>query len=379
MIYLDNAATTFPKSESVYKAMDEANRSLAVNAGRGSYTKARQAAELISNTKKTILKLVNGVNIAEVAFTPSVTIAMNEILAGLPLKENDIIYVSPYEHNAVARPLELLVKKKKIRVKELPINQGSLEIDMDKIRYLFSKEPPVCVCCTHISNVTGYILPVSEIFEVAKEYQAVTVLDAAQSLGLLSVDVNVCNADFIAFAGHKTLYGPVGIAGFIDVAGVELEEYIVGGTGSDSLNLSMPVTSPSKYESASPNVVAIAGLAAALDELEGNYLKEKELSDYLIEKLGQIEGIKLYLPKNIIDNHVGIVSFNLEGYKADDIGIILDEDYGIAVRTGYHCAPYVHEHLKDEKYLGTVRVGIGKFNKKEQVDELVNAVIEIME
>ena len=378
MIYLDNAATTFPKSETVYQAMDKANRELAVNAGRGSYSKAKQAAELIFDTKKKILELVNGTNVAEVAFTPSATIAMNEIIAGLPLHENDIVYVSPYEHNAVARPLALLSKKRKIQIRELPVDEETLEIDIDKMRYLFSKETPACVCCTHVSNVTGYILPVSEIFQIAKDYQAVTVLDAAQSMGLIAIDINACNANFIVFAGHKTLYGPVGIAGFIDVAGIKLEEYIVGGTGSDSLDLSMPETSPARYESASPNIVAIAGLRAALDELEGNYLKEKELSDYLIEKLSAVDVIKMYLPANVRDNHVGIISFNLAGYKADDVGLILDEDYGIAVRAGYHCAPFVHKHLNDEKYLGTVRVGIGKFNTKEEIDKLISAIIEIM-
>lgn len=378
MIYLDNAATTFPKPESVYQALDEANRVLAVNAGRGSYGAAREATKLMDKAKDKLLSLVNTPIGAKVIFTPSVTIALNMILNGLSLTLGANVYVSPYEHNAVARTVHFLEKRKLINVIELPLDSETLEIDIDKMKYLFSKKRPMCVCCTHVSNVTGYVLPISDIFEIAKQYGAITILDAAQSIGLVNFSAKSIGADFIAFAGHKTLYGPFGIGGFIDVNNIQLNEYIVGGTGSDSLNLEMPSNSPFKYESASPNIVAIAGLDAALDELNVSelYEKEKELTEYLVTELEKVDGIELYLP--LKDKHVGIVSFNLSGYKSEDIGMILDEDYNIAVRTGYHCAPLIHKYLKDERSLGTIRVGLGRYSTKDDVDTLIGALNEII-
>ena len=353
MIYLDNAATTFPKAEEVYLAMDMANRNLAVNAGRGSYHLAREANQLIDDTKAMLLKLVNAPNQAKVIFTPSATIALNEILCGIKFQKNDVVYVSPYEHNAVARTLRLIEKRKNIKIIEMPLDLETLEIDIEKLKYMFSKSRPTCVCVTHVSNVTGYILPLEELFILAKEYEAITITDAAQSLGCIDLDLSVLKADFLVFAGHKTLYGPLGIAGFIDANQIDLDEYIVGGTGSDSLNLDMPLNSPNKYESASSNVVAIAGLKAALEDLQSNNRTEveKKITEYAIDQLKEIAGIQLYLPQNI-NQHTSIISFNIEGYKAEDVGMILDEDYGIAVRTGYHCAAYIHKYLKDEEFLG---------------------------
>ena len=375
MIYLDNAATTFPKPEEVYLAMDEANRTYAVNAGRGSYRVAQYASKVIDETRLEILKLVHGDKDSSVVLVPSVTIALNQIFHGLPFGAGDIVYVSPYEHNAVARTLHLISKRKGIIIKELPINEDTLEIDLDKVRYQFSKEPPKCVCVTHVSNVTGYILPVEDLLIESKKYDAVTVLDASQSLGLLEVDVKKLKADFIAFAGHKTLYGPLGVAGFITNSNEILDEFIVGGTGSDSLNLNMPQGLPNRYEAASSNIVAIAGINAALKWLSVSevYMHEKKLTHYLVENLRNIPNVKLYLPRNE-ENHISIVSFNIEGYKADDIGMILDQDFDIAVRTGYHCAPFIHKYLKNGEYSGTIRIGLGFYNNTKEIDFLGNAL-----
>lgn len=378
MIYLDNAATTFPKPEAVYQSMDYINRNLALNAGRGAYNAAKKVSEIIDDTRNALKKLVNADSNAISVFTPSVTIALNQILMGLDLKNGDIVYASPYEHNAVARTLHLLVKEKGIIVKELPINQETLEIDIDKMKYVLAKDKPKCVCSTYVSNVTGYILPIDEIFTEARKNNAVTVLDAAQAVGLIEMDLQKLKVDFMAFAGHKTLYGPFGIAGFIINSNTNLKEVIVGGTGSDSLNLEMPQYIPNKFEPASTNIVAISGLKAALEwiDVESIYTHEKELTSYLVSKLTDIDGVKLYLPKNL-DKHISIVSFNIDGYKSEEIGMILDEDFDIAVRTGYHCAPFIHKYLKDEEYFGTVRVSLGKFNEIKEIDTLINAIEEI--
>ncbi len=377
MIYLDNAATTFPKSESVYAAMDRANRELCVNAGRGSYKTAREASELISETKKMLRDLVHADIDSAVVLSPSITIALNQIINGIAFTKNSIVYVSPYEHNAVARTIHLASQKIGFKVKQLPMDE-SFEIDIDKIKYEFSKEKPSVIICTHVSNVTGYVLPVTEIFHEAKGFGAICILDSAQSLGLVPIDVRSMEVDIMAFAGHKTLYGPFGIGGFLNISGISLNEVITGGTGSDSLNLEMPNHPEGRFEAASANIVAIAGLNAALKEVnvDDSYTKEKELTGYLIERVSKIKNIKLFLPGNT-DNHVGIVSFVINGMASEDVGTILDEDFDIAVRTGYHCAPFIHDYIGDKKNSGTVRVGLGKFNTKSDIDELISALEDI--
>lgn len=378
MVYLDNAATTFPKPEVVYRAMDKMNREGAVNAGRGSYKLARDASKLIGETKDLIRRLVHVDASSAVVFSPSVTIAMNQIVNGMQLREQAVVYVSPYEHNAVARSIHELGKKKKLIIREIPLN-SDLEIDLEKMKYDFAIDKPDAVFCTHVSNVTGYILPVKKIFEEAKKYGSITVLDVAQSMGLVQIRADLMQVDLIAFAGHKTLYGPFGIGGFINVSGIPLDIFISGGTGSESLNLEMPSGKETRYESASCNIVAVAGLNAALKVIDPDacMAHEKELGDYLIKKLSEIRSVKMYVPKDR-ESHVGIVSYVVDGYISEDVGMILDEDFDIAVRTGYHCAPFIHKYLKDENTLGTVRVGLGQFSVKEDIDKLAMGLKEII-
>lgn len=204
-------------------------------------------------------------------------------------------------------------------------------------------------------------------------------LDTAQSLGVEAICCQDINISFLAFAGHKALYGPMGIGGFVDLKKSKLQEVIVGGTGSNSLSLDMPKESPYRYESSSCNIVAVAGLHTALDEVdvEENAKKEKELLEYLIEELRLIDGVEMYMPANC--NHKSIVSINLRNYKADEVAEILDQDFDIAVRAGYHCAPLIHKWMKDEEYHGTVRISVGKFNQKSDIEALVNAIKELCE
>lgn len=378
MVYLDNAATTFPKPESVYAAMDKMNRKGAVNAGRGSYRLAQDASKLIADTKSKLRQLVHVDASTAVIFSPSITIAINQIVNGLDLRRKAVVYVSSYEHNAVARSIYALSKKLELVVKEIPLNDD-LEIDFEKMKYEFSKDRPEVVFCTHVSNVTGYVLPIKEIFAEAKKHGSINILDSAQSMGLIDIRADLIDVDLIGFAGHKTLYGPFGIGGFINVSGVKLQSFIAGGTGSDSLNLDMPTGNESKYEASSSNIVAIAGLHAALSCLnqEEHLAYEKEMTDYLIERLSSIKEVKMYLPSNR-ENHVGIVSMTLDGINSEDVGMILNEDFDIAVRTGYHCAPYIHKYLKDEGTLGTVRIGLSQFSTRADIDKLYSAIRDIL-
>lgn len=381
-IYLDNAATTFPKPECVYAQMDRVNRTLAVNAGRGSYKLAQQASRMIEETRELLLELVNGKQVAEVVLTASATVALNQIIGGMSWGEQDVVYVTPFEHNAVIRPLYLQQQKYGFTILELPLLEDSYALDLEKTAFFFSQSPPAAVFATHISNVIGYILPIKELAVLAKKYKATVVVDASQSLGLLSVDLQQLPVDFMAFAGHKNLYGPFGTGGFYKKKGLELAPYLAGGTGSDSLNPAMPQSGSLRYEAASPNIVAIAGLHAALEDLgrsEGMddwYEKERELTAYLSAGLRQIAGVTLYAPPE--NSHIGMAAFGVSGYQSGEVGMLLDEDYHIAVRTGYHCAPLIHKSLKDKVQLGVVRASIGRYTTRQEVERLVAAVEEIV-
>ena len=390
-IYLDNAATTYPKPEVVYQAMDQVYRTMGVNAGRGSYRLAQKAGELIEETKNMILQQVHGKQQTEVVFTASATLAWNQILGGMDWKETDTVYVSPYEHNAVMRTLYQQKKQYGFEIMELAIQEDKLLLDLEKIRYQFVTHPPYVVIMTQVSNVTGYILPVEEISVMAKEYYATTMVDAAQAFGLLPIDLQKIPIDFYVFAGHKTPYGPFGIGGFVWDGSLHLKTLLAGGTGSDSRNLEMPLEGSLRYEPGSMNIVAVAGLHAALKELEDNQgenglLREgsrqgeivllQKLTEKIIQELSKIPQVILYLPEDR-ERHVGIVAFNIKGYRSEDVAMILDEDYEIFVRAGYHCAPLIHKYLLNEEYGGVVRASVGKFNKEEEIDGLVKAVREI--
>ena len=374
MIYLDNAATTFPKPERVYNALEAANRKLSFNAGRGSYKAARDASAVIDDTKNQLLSLLHATGYADVVFTPSVTHALNQVLNGLDLTRDSVIYVSPYEHNAVARTVHQLSVNSGASVEMLPLTDD-LQIDLEKAKYQFSINTPSVVILNALSNVTGYILPVTELFLMAKECGATTVLDAAQATGLIDLDMPTLNADILCFAGHKTLMGPFGIGGFLIKHGITLKKVLTGGTGSASLTLDMPEEAPGRYEASSTNVVAIAGLNASLKGLDIDKHREtvRELTEYLLKALSNVPSVNL-MGAFDTDKTLGIVSFVVEGYESDEIGTILDDEYDIAVRTGYHCAPYIHDYLGDKPYHGTIRIGIGQFNTKEDIDALISAI-----
>lgn len=370
MIYFDNAATTYPKPESVYQAMDDVNRTMAVNSGRGTYALAQKANMLILNTKEKIKKLVKANDVAEVVFTPSATLACNQIIGGIDWNNSMTAYVSPYEHNAVARPLHLQKKKFGFDVEELAINPETLELDVDKIAFQFSQKRPDVLFISHVSNVIGYIAPLKEILDVAEQYHPIVVVDASQAMGLVPIELRNMGIDFYIFAGHKTPYGPFGIGGYVNNRGFRLSPYITGGTGSDSLNLDSD-----SQETGSPNIVAVAGLGAALDTLEPERIlkKEQKITENIVERLKNLPNVTIYTPQKA-QNRVGIVSFNVEGYKASDIGTILSEEFDIAIRTGYQCAPYIHKWLNDEDYLGLARVSVGQFTTDEMIQQLFEAI-----
>lgn len=381
MIYLDNAATTFPKPEIVYQAVDKIQKTLAVNAGRGSYHTAQKANDILNAVRKQIAELTFCSCPEKVILTPSATIAMNQIINGLSWSKYSNVYITPFEHNAVVRTLKSVSDKYGFEIIQLPFDGITHKLDEVKMLNMFAVKHPDAVFTTHISNVTGTIIPVNTIFHSAKKYHAVTILDASQSLGMLDCDVRNIPVDFLVFAGHKNLYGHIGTGGFICCSEIELKLFITGGTGSDSLNTDMPAEYPSRYEAGSHDIISVASLNAALEWLkstnrEAIFRHKKELTAYLIDKLNSIKSLKLYLPTDL-NEHIAIVSFTHKEYLPSELAEILDMDFDIAVRSGYHCVPYVHQLIGTEKNGGTVRVSLGYFNTKEEINLLADALKEL--
>lgn len=370
MYYFDNAATTFPKPEQVYSFMDNFYRNCGVNVGRGQFSKATEAASLVAETRKLLLELFKCNHSYDVVFTPSATLAINTILQGLNITDGQVVYITPFEHNAVLRVLNHLKKIIDLKIFTLEVDKKSLNYDLQKIKYAFHQAKPDYVIMSHASNVIGKIAPIKEICKLAKQYKATTVVDMAQTAGLIDTNIQESQVDFAVFAGHKTLYAPFGISGFITDKVDKLKPLIYGGTGGDSINEAMPLNSPEKFEAGSTNILSIAGLNASLkwiNEIGINKLfeKEKETTEKLLELLSHYSNISVIRSK--ADN-IGVVSCTFDGYSSDNIGHILDE-YGIAVRTGLHCSPQAHKFIGTSPG-GTVRFSISYFTTDEDMATL---------
>lgn len=384
MIYLDNAATTYPKPEEVYEKMDMLTREMSVNAGRGSYELARKATGVINGTRAKIADFFGAEDVNDVVFASSATEAANRVLLGYDFKENMTVYVSPYEHNAVMRTLEAVRKKTGIQIKLLATdNKGYL--DIEEIEYQFMCDEPDFVCINMASNVTGYILPFEKIAHMAKEYEAVVFADAAQAAGNIKINLKETDIDILIFAGHKSLYGLFGVGGFATNSRIferdkKLNPVIFGGNGEDSLNLGLPETGISKYEVGSLNVPAIGALKCGIDSIKSDFNEIRQHEDkmfrYLLEEIEKMDGIIIFQKPETeeeFENHIAVISTAFEKYASDDAGTILDGEYNIAVRTGYHCAPLIHDVIGSKKYGGTIRISIGRYTTKEDIDRLVYA------
>ena len=373
--YFDNAATTFPKPETVYTFMDKFYRECGVNVGRGQHRLASVANKLREETRELLLSLFH-CPAKKVVFTHTATEALNIILQGLGVTNNGTIYLSPFEHNAVTRTIYHLQSIYKLNVLTLAVDRDSLTYDLEKIKYQFADNKPNMVVISHASNVCGVIAPIKKICELSKKHNAVNIIDMAQTAGLIDTDLSSSVFDFAVFAGHKTLYAPLGIAGFICSGDVVPKPLIFGGTGTDSANQSLPSEVPEMYEVASPNIIAIAGLNAALKWIEKTgidniYAIEKKNHAELLNILDSFPNIRVINSKET-ERCIGVVSCVFDGYGSDSIGQILSEK-DISVRTGLHCAPYAHKFL-DTYPAGTVRFSVSYFNNQDDFDMLGEAL-----
>lgn len=379
MAYFDNAATTYPKPEVVYSCMDMFYRSNGASAGRGKYGASVSAGALIAETRQLIQDLMH-CQAKQVVFTPTATVALNIVLQGLIKSGVKEIYISPFEHNAVTRTLHSYSESGQINVHKLAVTDDMV-YDIQRIRYQFESEKPDLVIISHASNVFGLIAPIEDIFKLSKQFNAYTVADMAQTAGLVDCNVGSSVFDFAIFAGHKTLYGPTGISGFIMKPEIDLPSVIYGGTGYESANQNMPRSLPERFEMGTMNISGIAGLNAALkwiDEISISNLREKETRNRLrlLEILDNYWFIKVIgnYPQN---NYVGIVSCVIDGISSDSAGQIFDKT-GIAVRTGLQCAPLAHEFMKTYP-AGTIRFSVSYFTTEQDFQELIQALDYIEE
>lgn len=380
MHYFDNAATTFPKPDAVYDNMDSFYRTYGVNVGRGQFREASVASHMVDETRELMLELFHASNLYSCIFSSSATEALNIILQGFPWKRGMNVYISPFEHNAVLRTLQHIQDMYGITIQTLLPDSKTLKYDLSAVRAVFTSKKPDVVIFTHASNAFGNILPIADIFTLAKEAGAVTICDMAQTAGLIDTNIVDSRIDYAVFAGHKTLYGPFGIAGFVTNQKLILSPLVFGGTGVDSKNPHMPEEMPTKYEAGSPNIHAISGLNAALKWIKNigiNNIRqiEQEKTRELLDILQSHSNIHV-IGSSAEDDRIGVVSCVFDGYSSDSIGQVLSE-YDVAVRTGLHCAPKAHEFMKTAPD-GTVRFSVGYFVSDEALSEL-SKVLEYIE
>lgn len=376
--YFDNAATTFPKPEEVYQFMDSFYREYGVNVGRGQYKLAARAAALVTETRKLLLDLNHCPN-KTVVFTPTATEALNIILNGIIQKNRMTVYLSPFEHNAVVRVINHLSQTAALTIVTLAFDMASFAYDLEKIGYQFSKDKPDVVVVSHASNVCGVVAPIQELCSLSKSHGAVNVIDMCQTMGLIDTDLNTDNIDYAVFAAHKTLYGSLGLGGFICKVDARPEPLLYGGTGIDSANPLLPDGIPERYEVGSANISAIAGLNAALrwgQEQGISAIRATEQANHerLIALLGHYNNIKIVGGSK---QGIGVVSCVFDDYGCDNIGQVLS-DKNIAVRTGLHCAPNAHRFLGTFP-AGTVRFSVSFFNTEDDFARLEEALDYIHE
>lgn len=379
MAYFDNAATTFPKPEEVYSYMDQFYRECGASAGRGHYSLSQNTAKMVAETRGLIQDLLH-CPAKQVVFTPSATIALNIVLQGILSTGVSNVYISPFEHNAVTRTLHHFEKQNKIAVHQLSVST-SLSFDLERIRYQFDETKPDLVIVSHASNVCGLIAPVEEIFALAKKHSAITVVDMAQTAGLVDCNIGSSVFDFAIFAGHKTLYGPTGISGFVMSPEIKLPSVLFGGTGYESANQDMPDSLPERFEMGTQNTSGLAGLNAALRwnkvlTTDAIWQKEQMHRKRLLDLLSEYWFIKI-ISNNPGQKYIGIVSCLIDGISSDSAAGVFDR-CGVAVRTGLHCAPLAHQFLGTYP-AGTVRFSVGYFTSDTDFAELQEALDYIEE
>jgi cysteine desulfurase family protein len=355
------------------KAMDVAG----ANPGRGSHRMAVQASRVLFGARKAISTLLGVRNANDIALGSNTTEALNLAIQGW-LREGDHVIATMAEHNSVRRPLEYMRRSRNVEVDYVPVNAAG-QIDLTQFARLFRSNTRLVVC-THSSNLLGSILPIGEIALMCQKHKVTLLVDAAQSAGILPVDVKQLGIDMLAFPGHKGLLGPQGTGGLYIAPELDVQPLLHGGTGSQSEAIEQPHVRPDRYEAGTPNTVGIAGLAAGVQHVleltpEIIYKQEWDLTQHMMDGLSSVQGIRMLGPE-IGQPRTGLLSFTVEGYDSAQLAFQLDRNYGIAVRSGFHCTPLAHESAGTTES-GAVRASVGYNTSINDVNALIEAVIEL--
>ncbi len=377
-VYLDNAATSWPKPEAVYTAVDRYLREVGASAGRSGYRDATDAQRVVDAARRGCAGLLGVRDPSRIVFGSNGTDALNLAIHGL-LRPGDRVVTTETEHNSVLRPLAEAARAKKVEVTFVGCDAAGY-VDPQDIRQALAGRPTRLVAASHASNVTGAIQPVAEIAQAAHEAQALVLVDAAQSAGHAPVDVSQLGADLLATSGHKGLLGPLGTGLLYVRPGLEgeLQPIRHGGTGLNSTEDRQPTELPERYEAGNLNTPALAGLAAATQFLSERSLAaivehEGQLVARLIQGLRSLSAVRLFGPAPG-QPRVAVVSFSVEGYDPQEFAAALDSATSVQCRAGLHCAPRMHAALGTQAGGGLVRLSLGWSTTETDVDRAVEAI-----
>mgnify|MGYP000854703389 CR=1 FL=1 len=376
LIYMDNAATSWPKPPQVIEAMERCMRESA-NPGRGGHEMSVRASRILFEARRLLAQLFRIANPNDIAFTLNTTHALNLALQGW-LKPGDHVVATTLEHNSIRRPLEALKRKRGVRVTYVPANRQGF-VHPRQLAEAIGPDTRL-IAVTHSSNLLGTVLPVEEFGKIARAKGVRMLVDAAQSAGVLDIDVEAMGIDLLAFPGHKGLLGPQGTGGLYIHPGMDLEPLMLGGTGSRSESPEQPDVRPDRYEAGTPNTVGVAGLAEGvryvLAETTGKiHARERRLTRQLLEGLSEVPGVTVLGPGPDAER-TAIVSFVMDGVDPSELAFILDQQFGIAVRSGFHCTPLGHETAGTTD-TGAVRASPGYFTQESEIVQVIDAVREI--
>jgi len=376
-IYLDNAATTFPKPESVYQAMDRFARQSLANPGRAGHKMALAAEYVLDDGRHRLNQLFNGKSPDRFVFTLNGTDALNMGMKGV-LQSGDHVITSDLEHNSVSRPLRALELSGFITLTRIAADAGGT-LDPDAIRAAITPQTRM-IAITHASNVLGTVQPISEVGRIAREHDILFLVDAAQTAGVIPIDVQAMQIDLLAFPGHKGLFAPTGTGALYVSPRVKVQPWREGGTGGDSSSETQPREYPYFLEGGTPNVLGVAGMSAGIQYvvergLHDIHAHESALVERFRARLLAIGGFTIFGHANP-EQRVATLSFRSEVLPATELGGILDQAFDIAIRPGLHCSPYIHRAVGSFPE-GLVRVSPGPFNTEADMDQLADALAEI--
>ena len=376
-IYLDNAATAFPKPREVLMEMVETYSHLGVSPGRGSYDLSMEAEERVMDIRRDLCRFFGGTDPERVIFTYNATDALNMLIQGLITRGSHVVS-SRLEHNSVLRPLHYFLKRRMIRLDFVPFGKEGF-IDPAAVAGAIKPETRF-VILTHASNVLGTVQPVKEVGEICRERDVPFLLDVTQTAGLVPIQMEEWGISAIAFTGHKSLLGPTGIGGLVLDPKLEVRATRFGGTGKDSMSLNHTPTYPERLEAGTINMAGIFGLSAGIhyilkQAMDSIYAREMILYRRLWQGLVSIKGVRVYSSSET-DRCLPILLCNVDGMDPEDLSAILDADFGIAARAGIHCAPFVHQDLGTSPK-GGVRFSLGPFNTVEEIEKVLEAMSAI--